>query len=81
MREAGIECSYADYVKYRQYLCDRYRDRPEFDMSLFIWDKSAGLGSGGPEKLLRHPEEPGYLVRNLLCQTGAEWYAAPVEAT
>ena len=36
MREAGIECSYADYVKYRQYLCDRYRDRREFDMSLYL---------------------------------------------
>lgn len=35
MREAGVPCDYADYVAYRQYLYDRYRDQKEFDLSLY----------------------------------------------
>lgn len=35
MRDAGIPCDYADYVAYRRHLYDRYRDREEFDLSLY----------------------------------------------
>ncbi|MDI6822827.1 MAG: DUF362 domain-containing protein [Bacillota bacterium] len=37
MCEAGIDCSYADYVKYRHYLFNRYKDRKEFDMGLYLY--------------------------------------------
>lgn len=36
MREEGIGCDYDDYVRYRHYIFERYRNREEFDLGLYL---------------------------------------------
>lgn len=36
LKEEGIECDYDNYIKYRHYIYNRYMDKKEFDMGLFV---------------------------------------------
>lgn len=36
MQEEGIPCSYENYVKYRYYIFNRYKDKMEFDLGLYL---------------------------------------------
>ncbi|MBC7325647.1 MAG: hypothetical protein H5T99_10080 [Moorella sp. (in: Bacteria)] len=36
LQEEGINCRYDAYLKYRQYLFDRYKDREVFDLGLYL---------------------------------------------
>ncbi len=36
MQEEGINCNYTDYVKYRNYIFDRYKSREGFDLGLYL---------------------------------------------
>lgn len=36
LQEEGVDCRYSEYVKYRQYIFDRYKGQAGFDLGLFL---------------------------------------------